>query len=373
MKILTVFGTRPEIIKLSILIKKLDKFFNHKVLFTGQNYDDNLSKIFFKDLNFRKPDYICKISKKSTVINISEMMIYAEKIINKFKPNAVVILGDTNSSFTSLVAKKYKIPLFHLEAGNRCFDERVPEEVNRRIIDHLSDINLVYTEHARRNLLREGISSKTIVKTGSPMPEIFKFYKKSISSSKILKSLKCKKREYILFSCHREENLDNNSNLNKMINFLNKLSNEYRNKKIIISTHPRLENKIKKLIKKNTNKNILFERPFNFSDYIFLQINAYCVFSDSGTLTEETSILKTKGIIIRENHERPEGDDFATCLSYDFDENKFKTIINFIDNNSKKKNNIPNDYRNLNFSEIVVNTIISKVNYVNKYIYFKHF
>lgn len=374
-KILTIFGTRPEIIKLSILLGKLDKLYKHYTLFTGQNYDYKLSKIFFQDLKIRKPNFLCKIEKKSTFSDLSNIFIFTEGVINKIKPDAIILLGDTNSCLTGIVAKKFKIPIFHLEAGNRCFDQRVPEEINRKIIDHISDVNLVYTEHARRNLISEGLDSQYIIKTGSPMLEILENFKIQISNSKILEKLKLTKNSYILFSSHREENLDNPKNFKKIIEFLKIISKKFYNKKIIVSTHPRLKKKINKsVINYKEFKNILFNQPFKFTDYITLQMNAFCIFSDSGTLTEEAAILGTESIIIRENHERPEGDDNATCITYDFNKNNLETILNIISKNKKniKNNKTPIDYKNNNFSQIVIYAINNFLNKINKFKYFKN-
>ena len=369
-KILTIVGTRPEIIKLSCLLPKLDKYFNHKLLHTGQNFDKNLNEVFFKDLELRKPDFKINLKNKSLINNISEILIYVEKIIKKFKPDGIIILGDTNSGLSILVAKKFKIPIFHLEAGNRCFDERVPEESNRRLIDHLSDINLVYTEHARKNLLREGLHPSKILKSGSPMPEIINKYNNKINKSNILQTLNVKKNEYILISSHREENLDNKNNFLKLISFLKKIRK--LNKKIILSMHPRFK---KKLISKNKlnkiSKFVLLNKPFCFTDYINLQKNAYLVFSDSGTIVEESSILKINSIIIREAHERPEGDEEGINPMYDLDQKNFKEFINILKNFKKKYSlEVPKDYRSKNFSQIVINTIMSKINTIKKYTYY---
>jgi UDP-N-acetylglucosamine 2-epimerase len=374
-KILTIFGTRPEIIKLSVLLGKIDKLYKHYTLFTGQNYDEKLSKIFFQDLKIRKPNFLCKIEKKSIFNDLSNIFIFTEKVINKIKPDAIILLGDTNSCLTGIVAKKFKIPIFHLEAGNRCFDQRVPEEINRKIIDHISDVNLVYTEHARRNLISEGLDSQYIIKTGSPMLEIIENFETQIKNSKILEKLKLSKNSYILFSSHREENLDSSINFQKLIEFLKILSKKFNNKKIIVSTHPRLKKKINnKKINYKEFKNIFFNEPFKFTDYITLQKNAFCIFSDSGTLTEESAILGTESVIIRENHERPEGDECATCMTYDFDKKNFGTILNIISQNKKiiKNSKPPIDYGNNNFSEIVIYTINNFLNKINKFKYFKN-
>ena len=369
-KILTIVGTRPEIIKLSCLLPKLDKFFNHKLIHTGQNFDDNLNKIFFKDLNLRNPDYKISLKNKSLFNNLGEILSGVENIIKNFKPDAVLILGDTNSGLSVLVAKKFKIPIFHLEAGNRCFDERVPEETNRKIIDHISDINLVYTEHAKLNLIKEGFPPRRIVKSGSPMPEIIENYKKKINDSTILKKLKIKKNDYILISSHREENLDSNVNFNNLIFLLKKLNS--LKKKIVFSVHPRFKKKLlsKKIFNK-LSKSVFLNKPFSFTDYINLQKNSFLIFSDSGSIVEESAILKLNSVIIREAHERPEGDDEGINILYDLDRKNFAQVMKILKEFKKQyKLDIPKDYRSKNFSQIVINTIISKINYINKYIYF---
>ena len=370
-KLLTIAGTRPEIIKLSCLLPKLDKHFNHKLLHTGQNYDKNLNDVFFKDLKLRKPDFKCILKNKSLFQNIGEIFIYVEKKIISFNPDSILILGDTNSGLSALVAKKFKIPIFHLEAGNRCFDERVPEESNRRVIDHLSDINMVYTEHARKNLLREGIHPSKIIKTGSPMPEIINKNLTKILKSKILERLSIEKNNYILLSSHREENLDNKANFINLIKFISKLKK--LDKKIVLSMHPRFKKKLLKSDKiKNLSRFVLINKPFSFTDYIYLQKNAYLVFSDSGTIVEESSILKINSIIIREAHERPEGDDEGINALYDLDPKNYSEMLKTISEFKKKYTlEVPKDYRSKNFSQIVINTILSKINKIKKYTYFE--
>ena len=370
-KILTIVGTRPEIIKLSCLLPKLDKYFNHRLVHTGQNFDDTLNKIFFKDLQLRNPDYKINFKNKSLFNNVGEILISVEKIIKNFKPDSVLILGDTNSGLSSIVAKKFKIPIFHLEAGNRCFDERVPEESNRKLIDHISDVNLVYTEHAKINLLKEGFPAKRIIKTGSPIPEIIEKYSEKISESKVLNKLNLKKNDYILVSSHREENLDNEINFSNLIFLLKKLKK--LKKKIVFSAHPRFKKKLlsKKIFNK-ISKSVFLNKPFSFTDYINLQKNAYLIFSDSGSLVEESSILKLNSVIIREAHERPEGDDEGTNILYDLDKKNFNQVMKILKEFKKQYNlEVPKDYRSKNFSQIVINTIISKINYINKYLYFK--
>lgn len=367
-KLLIILGTRPEIIKLSSFIKNSEKFFTNILVNTNQNYDTNLNKVFFKDLGIRRPKYLLKTNKNySTNKKISFFITSIEKIIRKEKPDAAIYLGDTNTCYSLIPVKKFKIPIFHLEAGNRCYDERVPEEINRRFTDHISDINLVYSNHSKANLLREGIDNYRIIQTGSPMMEVIYDNLKTINSSKILEDLKLLQRKFILVSFHREENLDNNNIFSDFKIFLINLLKKYKTK-IVISTHPRLYLKIRNQIKKN--KNIIFHKPFCFSDYIKLQQNSLINLSDSGTLMEETSILKTKSILLREKHERPEGIDKGILITSKINS---KDIFNKIDTIIKNKDqfDVPESYMSKNFSEIVIKTIFSYKDYVNNFIWKK--
>ena len=367
-KILTILGTRPEIIKLSSFIKNSNNSFTNILVNTNQNFDKNLNDVFFKDLGIKKPKYLLKSNKKkSTIENISFFISSIEKILIKEKPDAAVYLGDTNSCYSLIPVKKFKIPIFHLEAGNRCYDERVPEEINRRFTDHISDINLVYSDHSRNNLLKEGIDSYNIIKTGSPMFEVINDNLKKINNSKILEKLKLSNKRYILVSFHREENLDNYNIFKDFNIFLIKLIKRYKTM-VLVSTHPRLFSKLDNKIKKN--KNIIFNKPFCFSDYVKLQKNSFINLSDSGTLMEETSILKTKSILLRERHDRPEGIDAAVLVTSKINS---KYIFNKIDNILKLKNNFetPEAYKNKNFSEIVIKVILSYKDYVDNFIWKK--
>ena len=303
-KLVTVVGTRPEIIRLSRIINKFDEYFDHILVNTSQNYDRELNEIFFKDLKIRKPDYNLGLIQKNSIEFIGKSLIDINKILIKEKPDAFFILGDTNSTLTVIAAKKKKIPIFHMEAGNRCFDLRVPEEMNRKTVDHLSDVNLTYSKIARQYLIKEGLDPEKIIHVGSPLPEVFNYFSKQISQSKILKKLKIKKNQYFLASIHREENIENKENFKNIFDFFNLITEKY-NKPIIISTHPRTMSKI--INKKEIIKKIIFLKPMNFSDYNCLQVNSYAVLSDSGTITEETSILDLASINIREAQERPEG------------------------------------------------------------------
>lgn len=370
-KIITLVGTRPELIKLSCVIKKLDKYFNHYLIHTGQNYDYNLNEIFFKDLNIRRPDYFLKIKSQTASQAISKVIASTDSIIKKIKPDAFVVYGDTNSCLSALAAKKNNIPIFHMEAGNRCFDDRVPEEVNRRLIDHMSDINLVLSEHARRNLINEGIKVDTIFKTGSHMFEVIKNNIEKIKNSLILKKLGIKPLNYFLISLHREENVDSKEKLQILINMISDIKKKYRNYKIIFSTHPRTKKNISNLKIKINKKNIFFFKPFNFSDYCNLQKNSYCTISDSGTIFEESSILKFPAITIRASHERQEGIDSGSVIISDSNDknfiNKIELSIKEIDKKSETE-----DYKNDNVSSKIVKIISGYINFVNKKTYYKN-
>jgi UDP-N-acetylglucosamine 2-epimerase len=363
-KLLTIIGTRPEIIRLSRILPKFDKYFDHTILHTGQNYDENLSGIFFKDLNLRKPDFILENANTNNIKAISKILIETDKIINKIEPDAVFILGDTNSSLSSIVAKKRQIPIFHYEAGNRCFDQRVPEETNRKIVDSISDINLTYSKISREHLINEGFQSNRVINIGSPMLEVLEYFKNKIKKSNILKNLKLKKNTYIVFSSHREENVDNLDNFKNLVNILNFL-NETFNCKIVVSVHPRIKGKIKNLDKKKLNK-IIFCKPFSFTDYIKLQINSKMVISDSGTINEESSILGFKAINIRNSHERPEADEEGTSIMTGLNAPKVNQAVNFFMNNKEEKINIVNDYRNQNISDKLVKIVMSFVGFINE-------
>ena len=372
-KVMTIVGTRPEIIKLSRVIYELDRLSNHILVHTGQNYDYELNEVFFKDLKIRKPDYFLNAAGKSTAETISKIIFESDKILDKEKPDAVLLYGDTNSCLSVISAKRRQIPIFHMEAGNRCFDQRVPEEINRKIVDHLSDINMPLTEHARKYLISEGIPSDRIIKTGSCMKEILDYYNKDISKSKVINDLKLKANKYFLVSAHREENVDYKTNLKDLLDSLDALAEKY-NLPIIVSTHPRTKDRIEKLNNKTTlNSLIKFMKPLGFFDYIKLQMSAFCVISDSGTITEESSILKFPAIMIRQAHERPEGMDEGTLIMSGLNK---KRIIESIDIVTKLYKdgitpNIIDDYNVDNVSQKVVKIIFSYIDYVNRNIWKK--
>lgn len=312
MKVLTVIGTRPEIIRLSRVIAKLDKFCTHIIVHTGQNYDYELNKIFFDQLNIRTPDYFLDAASSNVAATIGNIIIKIDEVLEKEKPDALLVLGDTNSSLSVIAAKRRKIPIFHMEAGNRCYDQRVPEEVNRRIVDHTSDINLPYSSIAREYLLKEGFPADQVIKTGSPMYEVLSYYKEKIEQSDVLDSLGLKPGEYFVVSTHREENVDSEKSLKIISEIFTEISARY-NYPIILSTHPRTQKRLDAygII---LNENVRSLKPLGFLDYVKLQTNAFCVISDSGTITEEASIMNFPALNMREVHERPEGMEEAVVI-----------------------------------------------------------
>lgn len=370
---MTVVGTRPEIIKLSRVIVELDKYTEHTLVHTGQNYDYELNEIFFEQLDIRRPDYFLNAACGSAIETIGNVIIKSAEILEKVKPDAFLIYGDTNSCISVISAKKQKIPIFHLEAGNRCFDQRVPEEINRKIVDHLSDINLPLSEHARRYLIAEGIAPETIIKTGSPMKEVLHHHQNNIQKSLILEKEHLTKGSYIIVSCHREENVDSEINFNNLLDSLNAITIKY-NRKIIISTHPRTRKKLESIGFVNKNSLIAFMKPFGFLDYIKLQMNAFCVISDSGSLTEESSILHFPAITIRQVHERPEGMDEGTLIMSGLDANRILESIDvvtsqYIDNEYVIKTIF--DYETENVSKKVLRIILSYTDYINRNVWHK--
>lgn len=363
-KLVTILGTRPEIIRLSRIIPKLDKYFDHTLIHTGQNYDKNLNDIFFKDLKLRKPDYVFNNSTKNSIISISNILQETDRMLIKLNPEAFFVLGDTNSALSAIVARKKKIPIFHYEAGNRCFDLRVPEESNRRIVDTISDINITYSKISREHLLREGFQSNRVINIGSPMKEILTYYESEISKSKILENLKVTKKNYIVLSSHREENVDSVENFSMLTNIIKFLNHEYKYK-VIVSVHPRIRDKIKNLSKKDLNK-IIFCKPFSFTDYIKLQQNSKVVLSDSGTLNEESSILNFDAINLRNSHERPEADEEAVTLMTGLDLKRLSQAMEYIFEKKNEKKNIVDDYSKDNVSDKLVRIILNHINFINE-------
>ena len=373
-KIVTVVGTRPEIIRLSSIINRLNNsdFIEHILIHTGQNYDKNLNDVFFKDLEIDKPDFYLDAAKGNPNLTIGEIMIKIDPILEKISPDAMLILGDTNSCLSAIAAKKKKIPVFHYEAGNRCFDYRVPEETNRRLVDHISDINLTYSSNASNNLMNEGIPADRIIKVGSPMYEVLNKNMDKIKSSKILKNLKLKKDEYFLISCHREENIDTKINFNKLIDSLNKISEVFKIP-VIFPIHPRTK-KIFKKNKPNLNKLIRLVDPLGFVDYNQLQMNSFVVLSDSGTISEESSILKFRALNIRETHERHEAMEesavIMTGLNADRILQSIKSLTDLEDDNQIGLIQVA-DYKIPNISLKIERIILSYINYVNRVIWQK--
>jgi UDP-N-acetylglucosamine 2-epimerase len=312
-KLMTIVGTRPEIIKLSRISPLLDKYFQHTLVHTGQNYDYELNEVFFKDLDFRKPDIFLNAAQETAAGTIAQVIGKSDEAMRTHKPDAILVYGDTNSCLAVISAKRLQIPIFHMEAGNRCFDQRVPEEINRKIVDHLSDINMVHSEHARRYLINEGLRPEQIIKTGSPMREVLSFYSKRIDRCDVLERMKLKAKDYFLVSIHREENVDYEENFTNLLKSLNRIAEKY-GKRVIISTHPRTRKRLEALGPQDFNSLVEFMKPMGFFDYNKLQKEAMCVISDSGTITEESSLLKFPAIMIRQAHERPEGMDVGTVI-----------------------------------------------------------
>lgn len=316
LKVMTVVGTRPELIKLSRVMAELDRCFDHLLVHTGQNYDDELNKVFFEDLEIRQPDYYLEAAGATAVETIAQVLSKVDPVMAKEQPDAVLLYGDTNSCMAAIVAKRRKIPVFHMEAGNRSFDERVPEEINRRIVDHISDINMPLTEHARDYLVREGIRPETVIKTGSCMQEVLEYYAPKIEKSDVLERLGLTPRKYFLISAHREENIDTPKRLAGLLESLNALAETY-DVPVIFSVHPRTRKRLDDLAHGNIDPRIQFMKAMGFLDYIQLQKQALCVVSDSGTIAEEGSLLNLPAVTLRQAHERPEGMDEGTVIMSD--------------------------------------------------------
>jgi UDP-N-acetylglucosamine 2-epimerase (non-hydrolysing) len=372
-KVMTIVGTRPEIIKLSRVIPELDIHTNHILVHTGQNYDYELNEIFFEQLGLRKPDHFLNSVGKSAAETIGQVIIKSDQILEIEKPDAILLYGDTNSCLSVISAKRRKIPIFHMEAGNRCFDQRVPEEINRKIVDHLSDINLPLSEHARRYLIAEGIPAETVIKTGSPMKEVLDYHQENIDKSRILEKEKLVEKGYFMVSTHREENVDSEENFKNLLESLNAITEKYK-KKVIVSTHPRTRKKLENMGFNNDNTLIEFMKPFGFLDYIKLQKNAFCVISDSGTITEESSILNFPAITIRQAHERPEGMDEATLIMSGLKADRIiesiDIVVSHFSENTKSIKTI-SDYQVENVSKKVLRIIMSYTDYINRTVWTK--
>lgn len=370
LRVMTVLGTRPEIIRLSETIKKLDRYTSHIFVHTNQNYDYELNRVFFEELELRKPDVLLDVKSHTLGEQVGNIIIQTEKVMIKERPDALLILGDTNSALSCIMAKRLKIPIFHMEAGNRCFDERVPEEINRKIVDHTSDINLPYTEHARRNLLREGIHPKTIFVTGSPMAEVLRVNMDKIESSSILDKFGLGKEKYFLISIHREENVENEKNLKSIIDTMKLIVRKYHYP-LIISTHPRTRERINSLgVPRNSL--LQFHKPFGMFDFVKLQKNAYCTLSDSGTINEDAGIMGIPALIIRESSERPEAFDTGNVIITGMNS---KTILSAIElvrahKETKISFSTPLDYKELNVSDKIVRLILGLSKLIPKQKYF---
>ncbi len=346
LKVLTVVGTRPEIIRLSRVMSLLDEHVNHIIAHTGQNYDYELNEIFYKDLDLRKPDFFLNVDVSSLEASVGDIIRKSGELLRQEKPDALLVLGDTNSCLSAYMAKRLHIPIFHMEAGNRCFDFNVPEEINRRVIDHIADFNLVYTEHARRHLISEGLPHRRIYLTGSPMNEVLNFYRPKIEASGILNTLKLEKGRYFVVSAHREENVDNPDNLQKILLILNRLAEDYQ-VPVIVSTHPRTRKRLEAIDNLKMSSHIQFLKPFGFTDYVHLQMNALCTISDSGTISEESAILNFPAISLRNSMERPEAQDAGTIILTGFDINVVLTavVIAIKEHTNLRERQVPVDYQ----------------------------
>lgn len=366
MKVMTIVGTRPEIIKLSAVIPELDKFTEHILVHTGQNYDYELNEIFFDGMGIRKPDIFMNAAGKDAAETIGNVIIKSDELFKEHKPDAVLLYGDTNSCLAVISAKRNKIPVFHMEAGNRCFDQRVPEELNRKVVDHLSDINMTITEHARRYLVAEGIPAETVIKIGSNMKEVLANNKQKIDESRALEDLGLNKGEYFLLSVHREENVDNEKNFKDLVDSLSAICETYKFP-IIFSAHPRTQ----KLIEKNgiqLHELVRTMKPLGFADYVHLQQNAHCVISDSGTITEESSLLGFPAITVRQAHERPEGMDEGVLIMTGLDK---ETVLDSIKVVTSRRMPIVKDYDSDSVAQKVVRIIMSYTGYVNRTVWKK--
>ncbi|ACM20490.1 UDP-2-acetamido-2,6-dideoxy-beta-L-mannose 2-epimerase, putative [Geotalea daltonii FRC-32] len=372
MKVMTIVGTRPEIIKLSRVIAELDRHVQHILVHSGQNYDYELNGIFFNELGIRKPDYFLEAVGPTVAHTIGNVIAKADEVLEKEQPAALLLLGDTNSCLAAIAAKRRKIPIFHMEAGNRCFDLRVPEEINRKIVDHISDINMTYTEHARRYLMAEGLRPETVLKTGSPMKEVLAHHRGQIDSSDVLKRLELQKMGYFLVSAHREENVDSEANFANLLESLSAIAETY-DKPVIVSTHPRTRKRLEEKGTATLDNRIKFLKPLGFPDYVKLQMNAACVISDSGTITEESSILGFPAVTIRQAHERPEGMDEGTLIMCGLESEAVLKAIEVVmcQVSDSSPFRIVEDYDVDNVSLKVLRVILSYTDYVNRNVWKK--
>lgn len=374
MKVMTIVGTRPEIIKLCRVIAELDRHVEHLLVHTGQNYDYELNEIFFQQLGIRKPDHFLNAAGATAAQTIGAVIAKADEVLAKEQPDALLLLGDTNSCLAVIAAKRRKIPIFHMEAGNRCFDQRVPEEINRRIVDHTSDINLTYTEHARRYLLAEGLRPETVIKTGSPMKEVLQLYLPQIKTSTALSELRLASGEFFVVSAHREENIDSEENFNNLLASLNRLAGTY-DRPVIVSTHPRTRNRLERRGGNACDPRIRFLKPLGFFEYVRLQCEARCVISDSGTITEEASILGFPAVTIRQAHERPEGMDEGTLIMCGLKPESVLEAIQVVTEQHGAAGQVAirivGDYDTETVSRKVLRIILSYTDYINRTVWKK--
>ncbi|MGZ5008659.1 MAG: non-hydrolyzing UDP-N-acetylglucosamine 2-epimerase [Methylobacter sp.] len=373
LKVMTIVGTRPELIKMSRVIAALDRTMQHILVHTGQNYDYELNQIFFDDLEIRKPDYFLEAVGDNVAQTIAQVIQKSDEVMEQEKPDAVLLYGDTNSCLSVIAAKRRKIPVFHMEAGNRCFDQRVPEELNRKVLDHLSDINLVLTEHARRYLIAEGINPETIIKTGSHMREVVDYYLPKIEQSDVVSRLSLRAGKFFLVSAHREENVDSPEALLDLLDTLNALAAKY-GFPVLVSTHPRTRKRLEQLHTLTMDEKIVFAKPFGFFDYIKLQMEAFCVLSDSGTITEETSLLNLCAVTLRNAHERPEGMDAGTLIMSGLKKDRVLEAVEIVTSQFQKTARavLPiADYENPHVSTQIVRVVASYVDYVNRVVWSK--
>jgi UDP-N-acetylglucosamine 2-epimerase (non-hydrolysing) len=366
MKVMTIVGTRPEIIKLSRVIAELDRRVEHFFVHTGQNYDYELNEIFFRELDIRRPDVFLEAAGETAAATIGNVIARADETFARIQPDALLLLGDTNSCLAAIPAKRRKIPVFHMEAGNRCFDDRVPEEINRRIVDHVSDINLPYTEHARRYLLNEGLRPETVIKTGSPMKEVLNYYRPGIDASRVLENLNLERDGYFLVSAHREENVDSPENFRNLLASLDALAREY-GIPVVVSTHPRTRKRLNELGVESRG-GVRFLKPLGFLDYVKLQLSARCVLSDSGTITEESSILGFPAVTVRQAHERPEGMDVGTLIMSGLVPARVQEAVRTVvaQRVDGYRSQVAADYETDDVSAKVVRIILSYTDYVNR-------
>lgn len=373
LKVMTLIGTRPEIIKLSCVMRELDRCTRHVVVHSGQNYDYELNQIFFDGLQLRRPDHFLNVAGGSLAETIANVIVRSDQVFVQERPDALLLLGDTNSCLAVLPAKRRKIPIFHMEAGNRCFDQRVPEELNRKVVDHLSDINLPYTEHARRYLLAEGLRPETVIKTGSPMKEVIDSQRDMIERSKVLSELGLIERRFFVVSAHREENVDDDMRLAKLLDILAALAERYRFP-VIVSTHPRTRARIDALGRRDLPGDVRFMKPLGFADYIRLQTTAFCVVSDSGTITEEASLLDFPAVMIRDAHERPEGMDEGTLVMAGLNLDRILDAVSVLTNRidiGGRFSRVVGDYDIDRVSTKIANIILSYTDYVNRTVWSK--